>query len=336
MSIFLKQKPIVTMVPKNLELLPTTPRAIETTPGKPFGNPTFRFDQPDLVSFPDTDIYEFVESQLEQHDILMVGEEHNQISTKRMLADMMPTFAEEGVESLLVEFAFPEHQETLDRYMKNELTTEELKQYLIENETWEGSSKYLTNNSQEYVDAYMDIFEQAREYGIRIVGIDSDEERYKAVSNTDYEQDWVAGGGNIHMANEVLNYIENPFAYNNDVFIAADNDPGKTVVWVGIAHLLESRLMQEVYGSDIQEGIMGMDDLVEQGSEQSVATLHMINENGYEGAPQVIQFNRDTYPDLNDYQAHYTDSHMDSSDTIIYAPRLTLNLDSMEEPINNM
>lgn len=103
---------------------------------------------------------------LDQHEGICIGEQHRDVSPKKILIDSMLAFRQKGVDTIFLEHIFYDHQqEMLDEYMETGVMSPQLKSYLkILDMGFDFNQKPI---------GYLKLIQAAQEVGIRVVALDT-------------------------------------------------------------------------------------------------------------------------------------------------------------------
>lgn len=111
-----------------------------------------------------------LKSWLSSHQGLIIGETHHEFGAKRLIVDQMELFANWGVGTIFLEFLRKEEQEALDLYLKSDQEDLPLPPE-VEASLWSQDASYNHPRGGRL----LDILQTAKKYGIRVVGLETEE-----------------------------------------------------------------------------------------------------------------------------------------------------------------
>ncbi len=139
----------------------------------------------------------FIERIEDDDRVVIIGEHHPDVESKRMLAAKLKEFRKKGFTHLGLEMIPASMQPMLDKYFETGEGADEIKAYLEEH--WEG----YTDDGE-----YFQIVEAAKAAGLRIVGLDMDD--HGPSTDTEIEGDRAMRKRNITMARSIDKITSDP------------------------------------------------------------------------------------------------------------------------------
>lgn len=165
---------------------------------------------------------------MSEHDVLAIGEKHEDKASKKILFDAMPRLKASGVDVIFLEHVFDTQQAMLDVYMRSDRQTMPpmLQAYLERLDIEKGLSNAFPYN-------FTGLVMQAKKHGIRIVAIDTDAS-YATVKDEIYLAGKDREVGDPNGRGAMMNYL----AFQcYETYRKQHVTRGKAIFFVGSAHL---------------------------------------------------------------------------------------------------